>query len=213
MAGDGAEAGSGLERIILFSDAVIAIAITLLVLDIRLPALPEHADNAALVAALAAVAPKIEAYVISFLVVGQFWVAHYLRFRFIRRLDAGLIWLNLLFLMAIGFVPFASAVISEHGVAAAYVLYDGTMAVVALLSAAIWGYAIIGSRLVDPELAPAIRRRSLVAPLTVAAVFILSGLLAQADVRAGRWAWLLMVPAAIGRPGSWRSGRAPRSQS
>lgn len=67
------EAEAGIERIVLFSDAVIAIAITLLVLDIKLPELPEPSGSAALAAALVSIAPKIIAYVVSFLVVGQFW--------------------------------------------------------------------------------------------------------------------------------------------
>jgi uncharacterized membrane protein len=200
----------GIERIVLFSDAVIAIAITLLVLDIKLPDLPNHADSSALNAALSSIAPKITAYVVSFLVVGQFWYGHFLRFRYIIRADLRLIWLNLLFLMAIGFVPFASSVQSEHQNATAYALYDGTMAVVALLSAALWGYAIAGDRLVRPGLTPAIRRQSLVGPLLVAGVFIFSALVAQYDVSAARWPWLLLIPAAIERP---KRKRTPTSRS
>jgi uncharacterized membrane protein len=191
---------TGVERIILFSDAVIAIAITLLVLDIRLPELPEHADSAVLADALVAILPKITAYVVSFLVVGQFWYSHFLRFRYICRVDLGLIWINLLFLMTIGFVPFASAVLSEHANPVAYTLYDGTMAVVALLSAALWGYAIAGDRLVRPGLPSDIRRQSLVGPLVVGSVFVASAIAAQYDIRLGRWAWLFLIPAAIQRP-------------
>jgi uncharacterized membrane protein len=132
--------------------------------------------------ALVSIAPKIAAYVLSFLVIGEFWCVHHLRFRFIRRYDQRLIWLNLLFLMVIGFVPLASAVLSEHAVANAYALYDATMALIALLSAALWGYAIVGDRLVDPGLDPSIRRQSLVSPLLVAGVFVLAGLVAQTDV-------------------------------
>ncbi len=191
---------TGIERIMLFSDAVIAIAITLLVLDIRLPELPEHADSATLAAALNAIGPKISAYIISFLVVGQLWYGHFLRFRHIRRCDLRLIWLNMLFLMTIGFVPFASSVLSEHPNATAYALYDGTMALAALLSAGLWFYAIAGDRLVRPGLAPEIRRQSLRGPLLVAAVFVISAVAAQYDTRFGRWAFLLLIPAAIERP-------------
>jgi uncharacterized membrane protein len=194
------ETEPGIERIILFSDAVIAIAITLLVLDIKLPELPEQADSVALADALRSISQKVGAYIVSFLVVGQFWYGHYLRFRSICRSDLRLIWLNLLFLMAIGFLPFASSVLSEHPNATAYALYDGTMAVVALLSAAIWGYAITGDRLVHPGLSPEIRRQSLVGPLLVAAVFIVSAIIAQFEVRAGHWVLLLLIPAALWRP-------------
>jgi uncharacterized membrane protein len=196
------ERDPGVERIILFSDAVIAIAITLLVLDIKLPDLPEAAGAAALTEALFAIEPKITAYVVSFLVVGLFWYGHYLRFRSICRADSRLIWLNMVFLMTIGFVPFASSVVSEHPNATAFALYDGTMALVALLSAALWGYAIMGDRLVPPGLPPAIRRQSLAGPLLVAGVFAVSAIIAQFDVHAARWSWLLLLPAAIQRPRS-----------
>lgn len=182
------ETASGTERLVMFSDGVIAIAITLLVLDIRLPELPAQADSATLAAALLSILPKIAAYALSFLVVGELWYVHHMRFTYIRRCDAPLIWLNMLFLMTIGFVPFASSVLSEHPNATAYLLYDGTMACAALLSAVLWGYAIAGDRLVPHGLDPWIRRRSLVGPLRVAAVFVLSGVLAQIDVRDARWA-------------------------
>ena len=196
----------GTERLVMFSDGVIAIAITLLVLDIRLPELPERVDSAALATALIAIMPKIAAYALSFLVIGEFWYVHRIRFSYINRCDATLIWLNMLFLMTIGFVPFASSVLSEHANATAYLLYDGTMICAALLSAALWGYAIIGNRLVPPELSAEIRRRSLVAPLRVAAVFVLSAVLAQIDVREARWAWLLLIPAAV----EWHGRRRGR---
>ena len=194
---EGAGTASGTERLVMFSDGVIAIAITLLVLDIRLPDLPAQTDSAALAAALLSIMPKIAAYALSFLVVGEFWYVHHLRFRYILHCDGRLIWLNMLLLMTIGFVPFASSVLSEHPNATAYALYDGTMACAALLSAALWGYAIIGDRLVQPGLDPGIRRRSLAGPLRVAAVFVLSGLIAQIDVLLARWAWLLLIPAAV----------------
>jgi uncharacterized membrane protein len=191
------ETATGTERLVGFSDGVIAVAITLLVLDIRLPELPAETGSAALTAALLSIVPKFSAYALSFLVVGGLWSIHHLRFRYIQRCDTPLIWLNLLFLMVIGIVPFASSVLSQHPNAAGYALYDGTMAVASLLSAALWGYAIAGDRLVRPGLAPRIRRQSLVAPLLVTGVFVLSALAAQIDVRAGRWAWWLLIPAMV----------------
>jgi uncharacterized membrane protein len=206
------ETTASTERLVMFSDGVIAIAITLLVLDIRLPELPEHADSAALAAALLAIMPKIAAYGLSFLVVGELWYVHHMKFRYIDRCDARLIWLNMLFLMTIGFVPFASSVLSEHSNATAYALYDGTMACAALLSAALSGYAIIGG-LVPAGLSAEVRRRSLEGPLRVAAVFVVSGVLAQVNVHAARWAFLLLIPAAVEWHGRHRGRRHPEVRS
>jgi uncharacterized membrane protein len=186
----------GLERILFFSDAVIAIAITLLVLDIRLPE-GEFTSSSALSAALLALQPKYFAYVISFLVVASFWTAHNQKFRLIRRYDTPLIWLNMLFLMTIGFVPFASSVLSAHANPAGLGFYDLTMVAAGLLSAATWAYASAGDRLIDPGLPANLRRRSLVGPLKIAAVFGVSFICTLFVPQLDRWVWLLLIPAAL----------------
>ena len=86
---DSIETTSGTERLVAFSDGVFAVAITLLVLDVRLPDLPAPVSNAALTTALVSILPKIGGYVLSFLVVGEFWYLHHLRFRYIHRCDTG----------------------------------------------------------------------------------------------------------------------------
>src|SRR2546427_490767 len=82
------------------SDGVFAIALTLLVLDLRLPPLAGHWASA-LGQALAADAPRFVAFVISFEVIGIFWLAHLRLFSVIARYDRGLAFINLLFLMSI----------------------------------------------------------------------------------------------------------------
>lgn len=198
---DAFETTAGTERLVGFSDNVFSIAITLLVLDIQLPALPPHPGSVLLAQALVAVLPKIGTYALSFLVVGQFWYLHHLRFRYIHRCDRRLIWLNLLLLLVIGFVPFTTSVLSTYGNATGYALYDGTMAVVALLSAAMWAYATYGNRLVQPGLDPRVRWLGLIRSLSSACVFTLAAVVAQIDVAFSRWLWLLLVPSAIGHMG------------
>src|SRR5688572_2585814 len=84
----------GLDRIVFFSDAVIAIAITLLALDIRLPELDEP-NGAALRDALWDLRPNYLSYLISFFVIGMYWQVHHRIFREVRRYDERLVWLNL----------------------------------------------------------------------------------------------------------------------
>jgi uncharacterized membrane protein len=103
-----------LERMAFFSDAVFAIAITLLVIDVRLPEV--RVDNGdALAAALTELVPKFLGFVISFFVIGRFWIGHHRVVGHLRACDDGLIWRNLLFLLTIAFMPFPTAVISEYG--------------------------------------------------------------------------------------------------
>jgi uncharacterized membrane protein len=146
----------GLERLIFFSDAVFAIAITLLVLDIQLPGNPNDAD---IPGALAKVAPQIGGYVLSFFVIGAYWIAHHRFYRHIVRYDHALLWLNLFLLLFIAFIPFPTRVVSNYGnVREAVILYAATIALTGIVMAVNWWYAVSGHRLIEPDLDPAFIR-------------------------------------------------------
>jgi uncharacterized membrane protein len=97
------------------SDAVFAIAITLLVLDIRVPEIPERLVVEQLPQRLYELRPKYLSYVLSFVVILMYWMAHHSTFRAIRCYDRVLIWLNSLFLMCIAFLPFPTSLLGEYG--------------------------------------------------------------------------------------------------
>src|SRR5258707_188668 len=99
----------GLERLIFFSDAVIAIAITLLVLDLRLP----EASGESLAAQLGDLSSSFLSFFMSFAVIGLFWEAHHRLFGFIERYDRTLLWLNLAFLFLIASLPFPTSVLAN----------------------------------------------------------------------------------------------------
>jgi uncharacterized membrane protein len=100
-----------LGRILTFSDGVFAIAILLLLIDIRLPAGTSTAD---LGAVLRSLWPDYLAFFISFVVIGLYWTAHVRVFREIVRYNWGLVWLNLLYLLVIVIIPFSTSVFSTH---------------------------------------------------------------------------------------------------
>lgn len=130
--------GEGTDRIQFFSDAVFAIAMTLLVLEIRLP---ENADDD-LTGALLELWPFYLAYVLSFVITALNWVTHHRKFRYITRFDNRLIRINLLLLLIVAFVPFPTSVMAEHGnQTAAIVLYAGTVASLSLVQLWIWVHA------------------------------------------------------------------------
>lgn len=187
----------GLERLIFFSDAVIAIAITLLSLDIRLPAVEGPIDNARMTQLLVGIWPKYVAYVISFLVIGLSWVGHHRKFRVIQRYDSRLLLLNLLFLMVIAFIPFPTSLISEYGNRPATIFYALVMIVAAAMSDLMWIYASHGNRLIDPHLDKNRRRRETLGPLLVIAVFGLSIGLAYIDENLARSSWALVALAQL----------------
>lgn len=110
--GDG---GFQLERIALFSDAVFAIAITLLIIEIRVPEL--HSVNLTdkeLLHALLPVATKFVGFFISFFVIGLYWFSHHRMFRYVTRVNHKLLWNNLLFLLPIVIMPFSTSFLSEY---------------------------------------------------------------------------------------------------
>ncbi len=183
-----------LDRVIFFSDAVIAISMTLLALEVRLPAETGVFSEAKLQHDLVAIATKYLAFVVSFLVIASFWVGHWRKFAFIRRTDSRLVWLNIAFLMAICCVPFASSVLQEHGnLRTAVILYAGVVIAAALLSAALWVYALRAG-LVDPQITPLQKRRSLLSPLFTAGVFAISIGISFYDADLAKFFWLLLVP-------------------
>ncbi|MDQ2809254.1 MAG: TMEM175 family protein [Chloroflexota bacterium] len=141
-------------RLEAFSDGVFAIAVTLLILEIKVPAPVEGADGG-LAAALLHQWPSYVSYVTSFLTIGIFWANHHSLFRFIKRTDQTLLMINTLFLMAISFLPFPTALVAEYvGHAAdeqvAALLYSGSFLVGGILFNAVWWYAIGKRRLIDP---------------------------------------------------------------
>src|SRR4051812_34982094 len=131
--------GEGTERIAFFSDAVFAIALTLLVLDIRLPS--DLAEDE-LWPSLVELWPQFFAFVLTFAILGVNWISHHRKFRVIVRFDGGLIWINLAFLMLVALAPFPTAVLSEFAPAfPAVVFYASVIASLGLLQLAMWSYA------------------------------------------------------------------------
>src|ERR1700751_3223028 len=111
----------------------------LLVLEIAVPA---TTSDAGLSKALLGLRPRYLAYVLSFVVIARFWTAHRQAFRLIARDDAVLIWLNMLLLMFVAFLPFPTAVVGAHaGSPAAAVLYASAVCLTSAASAAYWWYA------------------------------------------------------------------------
>src|SRR5918993_840126 len=168
------------DRIEAFSDGVFAIAITLLVIEIGVPHVED--EGTPLSGALVEQWPSYLGYIISFLQIGVIWANHHNRFRFIARSDHGLLFLNILFLMCVAFIPFPTALLAEYlqGTerTTAGAVYAGTLAVTAIFFTLLWLYAADNYRLVDRSLDPyllrAMTRRYLAGTLVYLFAFVLS---------------------------------------
>ena len=141
-------------RLVAFSDGVFAIAITLLVLEIRPPA-----DYAKLLHELAMLWPSYFAYALTFLFIGQVWANHHVMFDHIHVADRVILLLNTLLLMIVAFLPFATSILagavrSGQGLRVAVVFYGLAFGTTALTFNAVWWYAR-RRRLLSKTLAPA----------------------------------------------------------
>lgn len=149
-------------RVAGLSDAVFAITVTLLVLEIRPPG-----GEANLLHGLVALWPSYLAYAVSFLFIGQVWANHHVMFDHIRAADRVVLLLNTLLLMLVAFLPFATSVLAEalrsaHEQRTAVVFYGIAFVVTALTFNATWRYArrhYLVSETLDPGGATAIGRR------------------------------------------------------
>jgi uncharacterized membrane protein len=97
-------------RLEAFSDGVFAIVITLLILDIRLP----EVDYAHLGEALKSIAPRILSYVMSFVVIGLYWISHHNSFQLISKTNRPFLWMNIFVLLLISFIPFPTSLMGRY---------------------------------------------------------------------------------------------------
>ena len=160
-------AGLSTNRLVAFSDGVFAVAITLLVLNLQIPQLASAGE---LVSRLGALWPKLLSYALSFVIVGIYWVAHHNTIHYIKRSDRNLLWLNILLLMCIVFLPFPTALLGQYPEErVSIIIYAGTLVITGLVLQGLWLYATSGCRMVDRDIDPRLvqraTRRNLTAPL------------------------------------------------
>ena len=197
-----------LERLMLFCDAVFAIAITLLVLEIKVPEM-HHPTEQSLLQALADLLPKLVGFVFSFLVVGSYWTRHHQLFAFLRGWDERLLGSHLRLLLCVSFLPFPTAFFSEYPAShTALVLYAASLCLLGLAAYHISHQLLTLPGLLDPT-APLPRLRWLARRMLVAPV--MSGLaiaLSWVSLPAARLA-LTLIPVAV-LVTAWLGRRATR---
>jgi TMEM175 potassium channel family protein len=179
-----------LERLIFFSDAVFAIAMTLLVLQIPMPAVsagPVHVLHA-----LGDAESQIIAFGISFWVIALFWMAHHRLFRYVHSYDGTLMGLNLLLLFFVAFLPYPTAVMGTHSAyVTATVFYAIAISLTGLSSAALTRHAVRTPGLMRPAPSRRMARYLTARGLVTPAVFVATIPVAYANVDIARWMWVL----------------------
>jgi uncharacterized membrane protein len=181
------ERGTNVERTVFFSDAVFAIAITLLALEIRVPDDPRDLGEA-----LLELWPRFISFFISFWFVGTYWVAHHRAFRYVSGYDRRLLFINLLFLMWIVLIPFSSSLLGEHGdYQVVVIIYATHIALTGLTLQWVWRYAWRDERLMDASRMDERERRYNELGLSVPLVFLVSIGVSFVSVTAAELFWFL----------------------
>jgi uncharacterized membrane protein len=177
------------ERLVFFSDAVFAIAITLLVLDLKPPPGPRFVFD------LDQLAPGVLGFFISFSVIAIYWLAHHALFGGLEREDRALRVTNLIFLGSVAFLPFPTSIIAKFpATTGSVIFYAASVALVGLFEIAL----ILAARrptLMRPGARRETTRWLLARALTPPAIFLTSIGVALVAPRWAQWLWILIWPA------------------
>jgi uncharacterized membrane protein len=170
----------GKNRIEALADGIFAVAMTLLVLDVKLPGDELFTSSAGLLARLLSVEHTYVIYLISFVVLGMFWVVHHAQFHFVRSVDHTLLWINLAFLFVVTAVPFSTDLLGDHhNLRLPYLIYGFALLALASLLMLQVAYLRRHRELAEPALTREVGRRivrrvglfALVPLISMAAVF------------------------------------------
>lgn len=171
------------ERMLALTDGVVAIAMTLLVLDVELP---RGLSGRKLDAALGEVASQVWTLLLSAVVIALFWRAHHSTLRRAERIGSTLFWLNIAFLILLSLIPFPTSVLEDYGdEPLGPGLYGAVVGLAALL---LYAMGVRVERELDAE-----RRRAVPLPAQ-AVVFLVSVGIAPASPTAALYSWLVAVP-------------------
>lgn len=179
------------DRVVFFSDAVFAIAITLLVIEIKIPT-HDEIQELGMSGVLSHLIPLFIGYLISFLVTGLFWRWHLIQMNFVKHIDNKLLWLNIWLLLFVALLPFSSGFYSENFASnTPFFLYCLDLALIGLFSYWITVYVVNKEGLTQtlgPKQARWMKVRALIVPI----VFLLCIPLALLSPLAGRFGFVLI---------------------
>jgi TMEM175 potassium channel family protein len=145
--------GLGKGRLETLADGIFATVMTVLALSLSVPLITAGSSPQSVPEVVMSEAPLALSYIFSFGILGVFWVAHHVMMHYIRRVNRSFLWINILFLLTLGFVPFTTALLGRHlENAIALTLYGGNVTGIGFALVSIWIYATNDRRLVDSDL-------------------------------------------------------------
>ncbi len=187
--------GNNTERLVFFSDAVFAIALTLLVVDLRVP---EVDDGQSAWDVIQSLIPGFLAFAISFTVIAINWFSHFRKFRVIKEFDGRLMAINFVLLFLVAFTPFPTSLIAEYpSEVASVVLYASVVTLLNLTQLWLWSYAYRHTMMdpgVDLALYRFVRRNILVLPIVFGSSILVAIFW---DPTIAMYSWFLLYPATL----------------
>lgn len=187
-----------LEHVISFSDAIFAFSITFMAVSIQIPNLPENLTQSQVVDRLMGeLGLRFTVYVISFFVIGAYWISYHQIFNHIVGSHGVIVWLNLAFLFFITLIPFVVDLqVDYSSYHIIFILYAVVLTAAGLSLTLIWLYAS-KNRLVDKSLIPKEKQHIFLESALLPSVFVISILVSIVDLQAAFYFWLVVIPAKI----------------
>lgn len=192
-------------RLDALTDGIFAVAMTLLVIELKLPEGLHPERSLELLQALVNLIPKFIGWIISFLVLAMFWWGQSRALHFVKHVDGPLTMYNLLLLAFASFLPFVSAITGEMGgLLGAQIVYSSVMFLMAVSALQIWRYLYRHPELCDPPMPLGAYREARFRVSMLMVISVVAVLIARRVPHAGNAAFMLMMPA------GWISGMIRR---
>lgn len=155
-------------RIEALSDGIFAIVMTLLVLEIKIPEL--HGDHIDLISELVSRIPMLISFIISFILLGVYWIGHHNQYIFIHKTDRNFLWINIMFLMFVSLLPFSTALLGNyHTEKVPVICYGANLILIGIVLWYHWHYATKNNRLtthdVDKVFIKKVHAKILIGPI------------------------------------------------
>jgi uncharacterized membrane protein len=201
--------GLGFDRVVFFTDAVFAIALTLLVVSIAVPHLVKDTGNpSTMLHALDDLIPDFIGFFIAFILIARYWMAHHYFFGQLRAIDTGLISINMVYLAFVAFLPFPSALVGRYEQnPISILLFALCLGIISSLEALQLRHAYRKNLLQD-DISPDVYRWTMLGSLSPVAVFLLTAPIAFVSTTLCLLSWLVTIPI-----GALLNRRAPAGAS
>lgn len=185
MSNDSTESLLPKQRLENLCDAIFAITMTLMIFELKTPqSIPRNLERSELPNALLSLIPSVEAYVISFIILGIFWLRHQIQFKYLESVNFTILFINIFILLLTGFVPFSVELLKEYpDYNLPFMIYSLNLCLISLLLLFQWYYISNHDKISNKILNPSISKKLLHLSLIPLGIFLASFIVSYFNVR------------------------------